>query len=159
MNEECIGYHLVFLTNLKLLINRGNYIFFVTNGLAFQSFIHVYKATHGKVNTSLHLKWHNLKSIHPTIVKLYIFIKLFLQRFQKWHYFCDRGKSENMIADQNVKFGKFIFDQLSIFHPGAILWSMGVNPNKLYIFMGLGLKNTNLALNLMWGIAWWKSNI
>ena len=39
MNEECIGYHLVFLTNLKLLINRGNYIFFVTNGLAFQSFM------------------------------------------------------------------------------------------------------------------------
>ena len=29
MNEECIGYHLVFLTNLKLLINRGNYIFFL----------------------------------------------------------------------------------------------------------------------------------
>ena len=28
LNEECIGYHLVFLTNLKLLINRGNYIFF-----------------------------------------------------------------------------------------------------------------------------------
>ena len=42
MNEECIGYHLVFLTNLKVLINRGNYIFFfffVTNGLAFQSFM------------------------------------------------------------------------------------------------------------------------
>ena len=39
MNEECIGYQLVFLTNLKLLINRGNYIFFVTNGLAFQSFM------------------------------------------------------------------------------------------------------------------------
>ena len=39
MNEECTGYHLVFLTNLKLLINRGNYIFFVTNGLAFQSFM------------------------------------------------------------------------------------------------------------------------
>ena len=39
MNEECIGYHLVFLTKLKLLINRGNYIFFVTNGLAFQSFM------------------------------------------------------------------------------------------------------------------------
>ena len=40
MNEECIGYHLVFLTNLKLLINRGNYVvFFVTNGLAFQSFM------------------------------------------------------------------------------------------------------------------------
>ena len=39
MNEECIGYHLVFLTNLKLLINRGNYIFFVTSGLAFQSFM------------------------------------------------------------------------------------------------------------------------
>ena len=30
MNEECIGHHLVFLTNLKLLINtnnRDNYIF------------------------------------------------------------------------------------------------------------------------------------
>ena len=40
MNEECIGYHLVLLTNLKLLIDRGNYIFFVvTNGLAFQSFM------------------------------------------------------------------------------------------------------------------------
>ena len=39
MNEECIGYHLVFLTNLKLLINRGNYIFFVTNRLTFQSFM------------------------------------------------------------------------------------------------------------------------
>ena len=39
MNEECIGYHLVFLTSLKLLINRGNYIFFVTKGLAFQSFM------------------------------------------------------------------------------------------------------------------------
>ena len=39
MNEECIGYKLVFLTNLKLLINRGNYIFFVTNRLAFQSFM------------------------------------------------------------------------------------------------------------------------
>ena len=39
MNEECIGYHFVFLTNLKLLINRGNYFFFVTNRLAFQSFM------------------------------------------------------------------------------------------------------------------------
>ena len=39
MNEECIGYHLVFLTNSKLLINRGNYIFLVTSGLAFQSFM------------------------------------------------------------------------------------------------------------------------
>ena len=38
MNEECIGYHLVFITNLKLLINRGNYIF-LNNGLAFQSFM------------------------------------------------------------------------------------------------------------------------
>ena len=56
-----------------------------------------------------HLKWNNLKSIHPTIVKLYIFIKLFLQGFQKWHYLCDRGKSENMIADQNVKFDKNSF--------------------------------------------------
>ena len=37
------------------------------------------------------------------------------------------------------------------FHPGAFLWSMGVNPNKLYVYMGLGLKNTNLALNFMWG--------
>ena len=56
-----------------------------------------------------HLKWHNLKSIHPTIVKLSIFIKLLLQGFQKWHYFYDRGKSENMIADQNVKFDKNLF--------------------------------------------------
>ena len=52
MNEECIGYHLVFLTNLKLLINRGNYIFFVTNGLAFQSYMCV-RQTNGKVNTPL----------------------------------------------------------------------------------------------------------
>ena len=44
MNEECIGYHLVFLTNLKPLINRGNSrevitFVLVTNGLAFQSFM------------------------------------------------------------------------------------------------------------------------
>ena len=45
MNEECIGYHLVFLTNLKPLINRGNYIFFVTNGLAFQSFMYIRQPT------------------------------------------------------------------------------------------------------------------
>ena len=36
-------------------------------------------------------------------LRLYIFKKFFLQGFQKWHYFCDWGKSENMIADQNVK--------------------------------------------------------
>ena len=64
-----------------------------------------------------------------------------------------------MIADQNVKFNKIYFWSVVSFYPGAVLWSMGVNPNKLYIFMGLGLKNTNLALNLMWGIAWWKSDI
>ena len=39
MNEEYIGYHLVFITNLKLIINSGNYSFFVTNRLAFQSFM------------------------------------------------------------------------------------------------------------------------
>ena len=65
------------------------------------------------------LKWHNLKSIHPNIVKLYIFIKPFLQGFQKWHYLCDRGnlgKSENMIADQNVTFDKnLFFDQFVAF--------------------------------------------
>ena len=50
--------------------------------------------------------WHNLKSVHPdpTIVKVYIFRKLFLQGFQKWHYFCGRGKSENITADQTLKF-------------------------------------------------------
>ena len=76
-----------------------------------------------------------LKSIHPTIVKLYIFIKLFVQGFQKWHYFCDRGKSESMIADQYVKFEKKkkYFWSVVTFHTGAFLSSMGVNPNKLYV--------------------------
>ena len=53
MNEECIGYQLVFLTNLKLLINRGNYIFFFNLRACF-SIMYVCKATHGKVNTPLH---------------------------------------------------------------------------------------------------------
>ena len=69
---------------------------------------------------------------------MYIFIKLFFfQGFQKLHYFCDRGKSENMIADQNVKFEKKkkkkYFWSVVTFHPGAFLSSMGVNPNKLYV--------------------------
>ena len=50
---KCIGYQLVFLTNLKLLINRGNYIFFVTNGLAFQSFMCVRQLMAFEVNTPL----------------------------------------------------------------------------------------------------------
>ena len=51
-----------------------------------------------------HLQWHNLKSVHPTIVKVYIFGKLFLQGIQKWLYFCGRGKSKNIMADQKLKF-------------------------------------------------------
>ena len=110
MNEECIGYHLVFLTNLKLLINRGNCIFFVTlaNGLAFQSFMCI-RQPMAKLIRLCALEMTQLEKYSSTIVKLYIFIKLFLQGFQKWHYFCDRGKSKNMIADQNVKFGKIYF--------------------------------------------------
>ena len=51
-----------------------------------------------------HLQWHNLKSVHPTIVKVYIFGKLFLQGIQKWIYFCGRGQSKNIMADQKLKF-------------------------------------------------------
>ena len=51
-----------------------------------------------------HLQWHNLKSEHPTIVKVYIFGKLFLQGIQKWLYFCGRVKSKNIMADQKLKF-------------------------------------------------------
>ena len=51
-----------------------------------------------------HLQWHNLKSVHPTIVKVYIFGKLFLQGIQKWLYFCGRGKSKNIMADQKLKY-------------------------------------------------------
>ena len=52
----------------------------------------------------VHLQWHNLKSVHPTIVKVYIFGKLFLQGIQKWLYFCGRDKSKNIMADQKLKF-------------------------------------------------------
>ena len=52
----------------------------------------------------VHLQRHNLKSVHPTIVKVYIFGKLFLQGIQKWLYFCGRGKSKNIMADQKLKF-------------------------------------------------------
>ena len=51
-----------------------------------------------------HLKWQNVKSVQPTIVKVYIFGKLFLQGIQKWLYFCGRGKSFNIMADQKLKF-------------------------------------------------------
>ena len=51
-----------------------------------------------------HLKGQNLKSVQPTIVKVYIFGKLFLQGIQKWLYFCGRGKSKNIMADQKLKF-------------------------------------------------------
>ena len=51
-----------------------------------------------------HLQWHNLKSIHPTIVKVYIFGKLSLQGIQKWLYFYGRGKSKNIMTDQKLKF-------------------------------------------------------
>ena len=51
-----------------------------------------------------HLQWHDLKSVLPTIVKVYIFGKLFLQGIQKWLYFCGRGKSKNIMADQKLKF-------------------------------------------------------
>ena len=54
--------------------------------------------------TLVHLQWHNLKSVHPTIVKVYIFRKLFLQGIPKWLYFCGRSKSKNIIADQKLKF-------------------------------------------------------
>ena len=53
---------------------------------------------------SAHLQWHNLKCVHPTIIKVYIFGKLFLQGIQKWLYFCGRGKSKNIMADQKLKF-------------------------------------------------------
>ena len=39
------------------------------------------------------------------------------------------------------------------------LRSIGVNPNKLYVWMGLSLKNTNLALDSLWCTACWKSDI
>ena len=51
-----------------------------------------------------HLQWHNLKSVHATIVKVYIFGKLFLQEIQKWLYICGRSKSKNIMADQKLKF-------------------------------------------------------
>ena len=50
-----------------------------------------------------HLKWQNLKSVQPIIVKVYIFGKLFLQGIQKWLYFCGRGKSKNIMADRKLK--------------------------------------------------------
>ena len=37
-------------------------------------------------------------------------------------YFCDRGKSENMVADQNVEFEKKLFLISSRFSP----WSISV---------------------------------
>ena len=58
----------------------------------------------GSKHVFMHLKGNNLKIVHPTIVKIYIFRKLFLQGFQKWHYLCDMGKSENIMADQTLKF-------------------------------------------------------
>ena len=39
MNEEYIGYHFCPCNKLKLLINRVNYNFFVTNELTFQPFM------------------------------------------------------------------------------------------------------------------------
>ena len=51
-----------------------------------------------------HLQWHNLKSVHHTIVKVYVFGKLFLQEIQKWFYICGRGKSKNIMADQKLNF-------------------------------------------------------
>ena len=50
-----------------------------------------------------HLQWHSFKSVYPTIVKVYFFGKLFLQEIQKWLYFCGRGKSKNIMADQKLK--------------------------------------------------------
>ena len=57
---------------------------------------------------------------------------------------------------------KIYFWSVIAFHPSLEPFceaSRGVNPNKLYMYMGLGLKNTNLALNFMWGIARWKYDI
>ena len=42
------------------------------------------------------LKWHSMKSVHPTTVWVYILSKLFLQGSK----FCSGGKSENIMADQ-----------------------------------------------------------
>ena len=51
---------------------------------------------------------------------------------------------------------KIYFWSVIAFHPGAFLWSMGVNPNKLYMYMGLGLKNTNLAFKFYAGYSMMK---
>ena len=96
---------------LKILINRlGNYIF-VTNDSTSLLFNHLCVLDNSQQSkyAFVHLEGHNLKSVYPTIVKVYIFRKFFPQGFQKWHYFYSRGKSENMIANQNVKFDKKCF--------------------------------------------------
>ena len=41
-----------------------------------------------------------LEKCTPYHSKVYIFGKLFLQGIQKWLYFCGRGKSKNIMADQ-----------------------------------------------------------
>ena len=81
-----------------------------------------------------------LEKYSPTIVKLYIFIKLFLQGFQKWHYFCDRGKSENMIADQNVKFEKKFLLISRRFSPWSLSVKHGCEPQQTICIDGSWLE-------------------
>ena len=65
------------------------------------------------------LTWHNLKSLYPTLVKVYIFKKLFLQGIQKLHYlYVGRDKLESVMAQQNDIFegksGSFLQSQICI---------------------------------------------
>ena len=57
-----------------------------------------------------------------------------LQGFQKWHYLCDRGKSENMITDQNVKFDENLFLISRRFSPWSFSVKQGCEPQQTCIY-------------------------
>ena len=78
-----------------------------------------------------------------------------------WHYFCGRGKSESMIADQNVQFDFFLecfwFDfSVMAFHPGFFFVKYRCEPNKPLCMDGSWLEEDKYGFNFHVGYSMLK---